>query len=208
MASPGPAAGGHGAGEEALPASSPPRQEHAWHRHGSAAAPPHAPPPSEEQGRHLASAGGGGWGCVCVLPGRMPSTPASPGAHKPTPLLHSVPAVTPPGDPAGAGEGLSPAALSLGCRMHRGTQVPGGAGSQAWWGVPLGRGGSHCLAAPPAPAGSKPWACLCGEAGSRTAGQALGYQDTHSGYLSASGKPPTASPPRSIPTACLPASHQ
>lgn len=81
MASPSPAAGGHGAGEEALPASSPPRQEHAWHRHGSSAAPPHAPPPSEEQGRHLASLGGGGWGGFlegCPLPPPPPGRTSPP----------------------------------------------------------------------------------------------------------------------------------
>lgn len=61
MAPSSPTASGHGAGDEALHASSPPRQEHAWHRQGSFAGPPHAPLPSKEQGRHLASAGDGGW---------------------------------------------------------------------------------------------------------------------------------------------------
>lgn len=62
MAPPSPAAGGHRAGDEALHASSPPRQEHAWHRQGSSTGPPHALLPNKEQGRHLASVGCEGWG--------------------------------------------------------------------------------------------------------------------------------------------------
>lgn len=108
-----------GAGDEALPASSPPRQEHAWHRHGSFAGRRSLrcragnkdvtwPPRGVEDGEHTS---------------RKPRAPNSPG-HTSLMRTHSLPAVALPGGTEGTGKGLSRAAPSQGWRMHGGAQVP------------------------------------------------------------------------------------
>lgn len=105
MAPPGSAAGGHGAGDEALHASSPPRQEHAWHSRDPPRASPHAPP-SEEQGRHRASVVKRGWGHSARNPlVELTAAPHCYTLHGCTATLLSPCWVSPQSPPRGAGWG-------------------------------------------------------------------------------------------------------
>lgn len=143
-------------------ASSPPRQEHAWHRQSSSAASPHAPPLSKEQGRHSASAGGEDGG----HPSREPPVGhAGPPRSSTRRGARGHPAVTPPGVPTGAREGMSPQPppRSAGCVWGCGCPVlRRGGGSPAQKGASFPQG--HRLAAPSALEGSEPRAtCVAGQ---------------------------------------------
>lgn len=157
MAPPGPAAGGHGAGDEALHASSPPRQEHAWHRQGSSAGP--AARSAAEQGART-SLGLGGGGDDGGHPSRKAPIPRLPWAHKPTPL--GAGPLASPLSPClvaqqGSGRGCHPPPppLPRGAACFGGHRSPGMLGARRVGGVPPGQGGLHRPAAPSALGGSK-----------------------------------------------------
>lgn len=179
---PGPAAGGHGAGAEALHASSPPRQEHAWHRQSSSAG--LAARSAAEQGARtsLGPGGGGGWGPSFqeAPPWGTPDHPASPPG-----VGHAATLPPPrPVSPQGPGRGRHPQSppRGAGCVWARGCPVP-------WWGgdSPAQKGASFSLGhrpAAPSAIGQQAQGHLRGRAGSCLTGCALGTP----------GEPPAASP--------------
>lgn len=141
-----------------------------------------------------------------ILPG-SPLSPAPPGHTSPPrcSTQRGSPTVTLPGGPAGAGEGLSPAAPSQGCGICWGTQVPRDAWSQVEGSLQGRVDGTAWLSHLPLGAAS-PGACPGSGAGSCSAGRAWGVSG-HPQWLSlcttqATHRLPTSPCPCSL-SACL-----